>query len=247
MVFQEDPGTDSAYNITCAGSGRIAERGSKVTTEVLVKEKKPQVFDFDIPDSVLEHYLTKGCIAVDTETRGLKIPRDRLCLVQICDDDGLVTFVKFHDPKKLPTREDSNLKKLFEAESVVKLFHYARFDVAVMKYYLDIDINPIWCTKIASKLVRTYTDRHSLKYLVSEMLGMELDKSNQTSDWARKDLTDAQLEYAANDVRVLPPLKEKLTEVLEREDRMELAQKLFKTIPTICELDIKGFAGIFEH
>lgn len=212
-----------------------------------MKQKKLQVFDFDIPESVLDHYLTKDCIAVDTETRGLVIPRDRLCLVQISDDEGLVTFVKFQDPTSLPTRQETNLKKLFEAESVTKLFHFARFDVAVMKHYLDIDINPIWCTKIASKLVRTYTDKHSLKYLVSELLGKELDKSNQTSDWARSDLTEAQLEYAANDVLVLPPLKKKLTEILEREDRLELAEKLFKTLPTICELDLKGFAGIFEH
>lgn len=218
-----------------------------MTTEALVKQKKLQVFDFDIPESVLEHYLTKDCIAVDTETRGLIIPRDRLCLVQISDDEGLVTFVKFQDPASLPTKKETNLKKLFEAESVTKLFHFARFDVAVMKHYLDIDINPIWCTKIASKLVRTYTDKHSLKYLVSELLGKELDKSNQTSDWARSDLTEAQLEYAANDVLVLPPLKKKLTEILEREDRLELAEKLFKTLPTICELDLKGFAGIFEH
>ena len=222
-------------------------KGKQVTTEALVKQKKPQVFDFDIPDQVLEHYLAKDSIAVDTETRGLNIPRDRLCLVQICDDEGLVTFVKFHDPQAIPTKATTNLKRLFENKDVTKVFHYARFDVAVMKYYLDIDLDPIWCTKIASKLVRTYTDKHSLKYLVSEMLGMELDKSNQTSDWARPDLTDAQLEYAANDVRVLPPLKEKLSQILIRENRMELAEKLFKTIPTVCELDLKGFSGIFEH
>lgn len=218
-----------------------------MTTEVLVKQKKPQVFDFDIPDDVLKHYQSKSCIAVDTETRGLKIPRDRLCLVQICDEDGEVCFVKFHDPAKIPTSENTNLKKLFEDENVVKLFHYARFDVAVMKYYLDIDINPIWCTKIASKLVRTYTDKHSLRYLVYEMLGIELDKSNQMSDWAREDLTEAQLEYAANDVRLLPELKKRLTVILEREDRLDLAHKLFDTLPVICELDLKGFAGIFEH
>ena len=220
---------------------------SEVTTEVLVEQKKPQVFDFDIPDDVLNHYLSKDLIAVDTETRGLKIPRDRLCLVQICDSNGVTTFVKFHDPKRIPTNELTNLKKLFENKDVVKLFHYARFDVAVMKYYLDIDINPIWCTKIASKLTRTYTDKHSLKYLTSELLEIELDKTNQMSDWAKPDLTDSQLEYAANDVLVLPELKAKLTAILEREERMELAEKLFKTLPVICELDLKGFAGIFEH
>lgn len=218
-----------------------------MTTEVLVNQKKPQLFEFDLPTEVLNHYLKKDFIAVDTETRGLKIPRDRLCLVQICDEDGFTTFVQFQDPASLPTEKATNLKKLMEAKEVTKIFHYGRFDVAVMKYYLNIDINPIWCTKIASKLVRTYTDKHSLKYLTLELLGIELDKSNQMSDWARADLTEAQLEYAANDVIVLHRLKNKLTEILEREGRMELALKLFRTLPTICELDLKGFHEIFEH
>jgi len=210
-------------------------------------KQKPEVFDFDIPDERLNHYLKKSVVSVDTETRGLILRRDRLCLVQICDEDGLVTFVRFRDRNKLPYHGDSNLKKLFTAPQVMKLFHYARFDVSVMKYYLGIDINPIWCTKIASKLVRTYTDKHSLKYLVSELLEFELDKSDQTSDWAKDDLTDSQLDYAANDVRVLIPLQNQLHALLEREGRMSIAQRLFDTLPLVCELDQLGFHNIFEH
>jgi len=217
-----------------------------LSTHTLVKQK-PEVFDFDIPDERLNHYLKKSVVSVDTETRGLILRRDRLCLVQICDEDGLVTFVRFRDRNKLPYHGDSNLKKLFTAPQVMKLFHYARFDVSVMKYYLGIDINPIWCTKIASKLVRTYTDKHSLKYLVSELLEFELDKSDQTSDWAKDDLTDSQLDYAANDVRVLIPLQNQLHALLEREGRMSIAQRLFDTLPLVCELDQLGFHNIFEH
>jgi len=213
----------------------------------VTETKPPEVFDFDIPDARLAHYLKKSVLAVDTETRGLNVRRDRLCLVQICDDEGVVSFVRFPDRNKLPFSGKSNLKTLFEASHVTKLFHFARFDVGVMKYNLDIDIRPIWCTKIASKLVRTYTDKHSLKYLVAEMLGVELDKSDQMSDWARDDLTDSQLEYAANDVRVLIPVQEKLKKVLEREGRTELAHRLFETLPLVCEMDLLGFSNVFEH
>jgi ribonuclease D len=222
------------------------KEGSTLST-VLVKQQKPDVFDFDIPDDRLKHYLKKSVIAVDTETRGLNLRRDRLCLVQICDDEGVVSFVRFRDRNQLPFSGNTNLKKLFEEQQVMKLFHYARFDVGVMKYYLNIDINPIWCTKIASKLVRTYTDKHSLKYLVAELLEIELDKSDQMSDWAKDDLTDSQLEYAANDVRVLIPIQKKLEVILEREGRLDLAKRLFATLPLVCEMDRLGFQNIFEH
>lgn len=212
-----------------------------------MKQRKPDVFDFDLPEERLNHYLKKSVIAVDTETRGLNLRRDRLCLVQICDDEGVVSFVRYRDRNQLPFSGDTNLKKLFTAPQVMKLFHYARFDVGVMKYYLGIDINPIWCTKIASKLVRTYTDKHSLKYLVAELLEIELDKSDQMSDWAKDDLTDSQLEYAANDVRVLIPIQRKLESILEREGRLELAKRLFATLPLVCEMDQLGFTNIFEH
>jgi ribonuclease D len=218
-----------------------------VATEVLVQQRKPEVFDYDLPQHRLDHYLTKTCLAVDTETRGLNLRRDRLCLIQMCDEDGVVSFVRFPDRTKLPSKENSNLKKLFEAQNVLKLFHFARFDVAVMKYNLGIEIKPFWCTKIASKLVRTYTDKHGLKDLVRELLGIELDKSDQTSDWARTDLSDSQLEYAANDVRVLIPIYKKLQLMLEREGRMDLALRLYAALPAVCDADAGGWSNIFEH
>lgn len=202
---------------------------------------KPELFETDLPDSRLEHYLKKSVIAIDTETRGLIVPRDRLCLVQICDDEGVVSFVRY------TKKEAPNLQKLLTSKDVIKLFHYGRFDIAVMKYYLGVWTGPVWCTKIASKLVRTYTDRHSLKDLCREQLGMEMDKSDQTSDWARDDLSESQLEYAANDVRVLLPLYEKMKALLEREGRLALAEKLFNFLPTVCELDLAGFKDILEH
>ena len=211
-------------------------------TEIPVKQQKPLLFDTDLDDSLLQHYMDKPVVAIDTETRGLKIPRDRLCLIQLCDDDGLVAFVRFTG-KPAP-----NVAKLMQATNVLKLFHYGRFDIAVMKHYLNVDVKPVWCTKIASKLVRTYTDRHSLKDLALELLGKEMDKTNQSSDWARTDLSDSQLEYAANDVRVLIPIYNKLKLLLEREGRTELAAKLFAFLPTVCELDLRGWdLDIYSH
>lgn len=215
--------------------------------ELSVKHRKPELFEGDLSDERLKHYLSQSVIAVDTETRGLILRRDRLCLVQICDQDGVVSFVRYTGGVQFDTSAQSNVKTLLQAPQVLKLFHFARFDVGVLKYYLGADTNPIFCTKIASKLVRTYTDRHSLKDLVKELLKIELDKADQTSDWAHPDLTDSQLEYAANDVRVLLPIYERVKELLQREGRLELAQKLFQALPTICEVDINGFKDIFEH
>ncbi|MBX9687215.1 MAG: hypothetical protein K2X27_10970 [Candidatus Obscuribacterales bacterium] len=206
-----------------------------------IVRSKPDLFESDLPDERLQHYLKKSVIAIDTETRGLVIHRDRLCLIQLCDDEGICSFVRY-------TGKDApNVKTLLSSPTVTKLFHYGRFDIAVMKYYLGVWTGPVWCTKIASKLVRTYTDRHSLKDLCREMLGLEMDKSDQTSDWAREDLSDSQLEYAANDVRVLIPLYKKMKAFLERENRLELAEKLFKFLPTVCELDLAGFNNTMEH
>lgn len=216
-------------------------------SEVLVKHRKPDLFEADIPDQRLEHYLTKKVVAIDTETRGLIIRRDRLCLIQICDEDGVVSFVRYSDKEKMSADAPSNIKTLCHAPTVTKLFHYGRFDLAVLKYYLGIDVNPVFCTKIASKLVRTYTDRHSLKELVRELLGIELDKSDQTSDWAQPHLTDSQLEYAANDVRVLLPIYERIHALLVREGRLDLHRRLCEALPTVCELDLMGFKDIFEH
>jgi ribonuclease D len=217
-----------------------------VTAQTLVKHRKPELFEEDLSDERLQHYLSKSVIAVDTETRGLILRRDRLCLVQICDHDGVVSFVRYKGDK-FDAAAKSNVKTLLEAPNVLKIFHFGRFDISVLKYYLGAQTNPVFCTKIASKLVRTYTDRHSLKDLVKELLRIELDKSDQTSDWSAPDLSDSQLEYAANDVRVLLPIYDKITALLEREGRMDLAQKLFQALPTICELDINGFKDMFEH
>jgi ribonuclease D len=212
-----------------------------LTTETLIKKQKPLVFETDLPDDIFKRYMSKEVIAIDTETRGLQIARDRLCLIQLCDDDGLVAFVRYTG-KPAP-----NLRKLLDSPEVLKLFHFGRFDVAVLKYYMDAEVKPVWCTKIASKLIRTYTDRHSLKDLVREMLGIELDKSDQSSDWARTDLSDSQLEYAANDVRVLIPIYEKMKTLLEREHMTHLSQRLFEFLPTVCELDLRGYKDIYEH
>lgn len=213
-----------------------------MNTQTLVKNQKPRLFEDDLPDDILQKYLSKPVIAIDTETRGLVIRRDRLCLIQLCDDDGLVAFVRYNG------KEAPNLRKLLESPKVTKLFHFGRFDVAVLKQYMKIDVKPVFCTKIASKLVRTYTDRHSLKDLVAELLVIEMDKSNQSSDWARTDLSDSQLEYAANDVRVLIPLHKQMVTLLDRENLTDVADRLFKFLPTVCELDLRGWdANIFSH
>lgn len=203
---------------------------------------KPELFHGDLPEHRILHYLKKSVIAIDTETRGLVIPRDRLCLIQLCDDEGIVSLVRY-------TGSDApNLRRLLTAKNVTKLFHYARFDVSVMKHWLGVWTEPVWCTKIASRLVRTYTDKHSLKELCREQLGMEMDKADQTSDWAKEDLTESQMEYASNDVRYLHVLQQKMKALLEREGRLELAEKMFAFLPTVCELDLMGYTGnMFDH
>jgi ribonuclease D len=218
-----------------------------LTTDLFVKVRKPILYENDLPEDQLKYYLAQSYVAVDTETRGLNIVRDRLCLVQICDEEGVVSLVRFKDENEFPRLANTNLKCLLEAPKVMKVFHFARFDVAVLKHYLNADVSPIWCTKIASKLVRTYTERHGLKDLAKELLGLEVDKSDQTSDWARTDLSASQLEYAANDVRVLVPIYKKMKEFLERENRLALASKLFAALPAVCETDLGGWRDIFEH
>ncbi|MEO1432627.1 MAG: ribonuclease H-like domain-containing protein [Cyanobacteria bacterium J06632_19] len=203
-----------------------------------------QVCDRDINDSTLAAYLKCEAIAVDTETMGLLPLRDRLCLVQIADDKGKVTVVRIEKGQT----EAPNMKKLLEAENAVKIFHFARFDLATLRHYLGIMVNPVFCTKIASKLVRTYTPRHGLKELVQQLEQVELDKSAQSSDWGNAaNLSDAQLSYAANDVRYLVSIRRKLVEMLQREERLELAEDCFKCLPTIVQLDLLQFQGLFEH
>ena len=184
-------------------------------------------------------------VAIDTETLGLKPARDKLCLVQISSGDGNAVLVQMDRMKY----DAPHLKALLANPKVLKIFHFARFDVAVLKQYLDVDTAPLFCTKIASKLVRTYTDRHGLKELVRELLGIDLNKLQQSSDWGAHSLTDAQKAYAAEDVVYLHELKQRLEQMLEREGRTALAKSCFEFIPTRAALDLLGWPeeDVFAH
>lgn len=183
-------------------------------------------------------------IAIDTETMGLNPHRDRLCLVQLSGGDGTAHLVKF-DGKSF---DAPNLKALLADPKTLKIFHFARFDVAVLEHYLGVVTNPIYCTKIASKLARTYTDRHGLKDLVGEILGIEISKQQQSSDWGAAELSDSQRAYAANDVLHLHALKARLDEMLARTGRQDLAKAAFGFLPIRAKLDLLGFEDdIFAH
>jgi len=187
-----------------------------------------------------------GPIAVDTEAMGLNFGRDRLCLVQLSDGKGDEHLVQF---RRGSDYSAPNLKALLADPGRLKLYHFARFDIGIMQAYLGIMAAPIYCTRTASRLVRTYTDRHGLKDLVKELLNHDLSKQQQTSDWGSDELTDAQRDYAANDVRYLHALKEKLDERLQREERVDLAQACFDFLPTRALLDVAGWPeqDIFAH
>ena len=198
----------------------------------------------DLTDDLYNLYKKSSYLAIDTEAMGLIHGRDRLCLVQICNEFKRTSCIKI----ELNTSSSPYLKALLEDDKITKIFHYARFDVAALKCNLEINTKNIFCTKIASKLARTYTNKHGLKDLINELLGIELDKSSQSSDWgSNENLSNKQIDYAANDVRFLIKAMEKLRIMLEREGRYELAQKCFKTIPVHSELDILKFSNIFEH
>ena len=203
-----------------------------------------QVCDRDLSDAALSEYMKTEAIAVDTETMGLLPQRDRLCLVQLCDAQNRVTVIRIAKGQT----EANNLKQLLEAADIVKVFHFARFDLATLKYHLGIQVKPVFCTKIASKLARTYTNRHGLKDVVQELEQVELDKSAQSSDWGNAaNLSPEQLRYAANDVRYLLSVRQKLTQMLKREERWDLAQASFEFLPTIVSLDLLQFKDLFEH
>ncbi|GAB4537412.1 MAG: ribonuclease D [Pleurocapsa sp.] len=203
-----------------------------------------QVFDNDLDNSTLARYMAAEAIAIDTETMGLVLGRDRLCLVQLCDPQGFVSAIRITQGQT----EAPNLQKLLTSWDIVKVFHYARFDVAQFRQTFGVETAPIFCTKIASKLARTYTSSHGLKGLVAELTGVELDKRAQSSDWGNiENLSGEQLNYAANDVRYLLEVKEKLTDMLKREGRYELAQQCFQCLPVFVALDMLQFNGIFEH
>ena len=196
----------------------------------------------DLPEGVL----APGPVAVDTETMGLQVPRDRLCLVQISDgrgDEHLVRFLQGSDYAA------PNLKAVLTDPARLKLYHFARFDLASIQAFLGVMAAPAYCTKTASRLVRTYTDRHGLKDLVRELLGQEISKQQQSSDWGAPELSDAQKDYAASDVRWLHQLREKLDVRLAREHRTALAQACFDFLPHRALLDLAGWAeqDIFAH
>lgn len=195
----------------------------------------------DLPDDLT----FTGSLAVDTETQGLSMVRDKLCLVQMSSGDGHAHIVQVNRD----TFDCPNLKAVLSDPTLEKIFHFARFDVAILKRDLGIDMGKIFCTKIASGLVRTYTDRHGLKDICKELLGVDLSKQQQSSDWAADELTEAQLNYAASDVLYLHQLKTILTARLLREGRFEMAQSCFEFLPTRALLDLCGWddIDIFSH
>ncbi len=200
------------------------------------------LYKTDLPDG-----LTLGpVVAIDTETMGLDPRRDRLCVVQLSDGLGDAHLVQI---MKGQTRAP-NLERLLADKGTLKLFHYGRFDIAMLKQAFGVTTAPVWCTKIASKLVRTFTDRHGLKYLLADLVGVDVSKQQQTSDWGAEELTDAQKEYAASDVLYLHQLKAELEARLIREGRLDMARRCFDFLPTRAELDLLGWGDtndIFLH
>ena len=184
-------------------------------------------------------------VAIDTEAMGLNHNRDRLCLVQISKGNGICHIIKINDTKKKP----ANLLKILRNNNILKIFHYARFDVGILNYSYKINIKNVYCTKIASKLTRTFTDKHGYKDLCKELLKKTIIKNEQTSDWGADKLTSKQLDYAAKDVLYLHDLKEKLDDILIREDRMKIAKACFKFLEHRVNLDLSGWSDIdiFKH
>lgn len=195
----------------------------------------------DLPDSLA----FGASVAVDTETMGLQTLRDRLCLVQLSGGDGDAHIVQIAPEQDAAPR----LAALIADPNVLKIMHFARFDIAALEHRLGVPCAPVWCTKIASKLTRTYTDRHGLKDLCKDLLGVDISKQQQSSDWGADSLTDAQLEYAASDVLHLHKLKDALTDLLRREKRISLAEACFEFLPHRARLDLAGWpdVDIFAH
>ena len=205
------------------------------------KKAKIHLYKGDLPAD-----LNLGSVvAIDTETMGLDPQRDRLCLAQLSSGDGDAHLVQFDRE----TYDAPNLKALLTDKNTLKLFHFARFDIAMFAKHLGVAVAPVYCTKLASKLVRTYTDRHGLKDLAKELISVDLSKQQQSSDWGAAELSAAQLEYAASDVLYLHQIKAVLDEMLDREGRVHLAEEAFKFLPTRAALDLGGWADqdIFAH
>ena len=199
------------------------------------------IYKGDLPDDVV----LGNKIAIDTETMGLNLKRDKLCLIQFSSGDGNAHLVQINENYK----HSPNICKILKDKKVLKIFHYARFDVAVLLNKFEILTEPIYCTKIASKLVRTFTERHGLKNLVSDLLSIDISKSQQSSDWGRAKLTEEQINYAATDVLYLHQIKDILDEMLVREKRRSLAEKCFEFVPFRAKLDLNGWENndIFSH
>ena len=207
---------------------------------------EPQLTDIRIHEGDLPDLSRYGdSVAVDTEAMGLKPHRDRLCVVQLSPGDGSVDVVRIVQGQTAAP----NLARLFADPGVTKIFHYARFDLALLRHALNVAVAPVWCTKIASRLVRTYTDRHGLKDLVRDVLGFEMSKQQQSSDWGASHLSEAQIDYAAADVLHLHAIKEALDQRLRREGRLALAEACFRFLPIRAELDLLGWddEDIFAH
>lgn len=211
----------------------------------------PEIVQRDLSEDQLQAYLASPQLSIDTETLGLQQLRDRLCLVQLCDAAGRATIVQIPRDQIIattaPETRAPRLKRVLEDPRVLKLLHFARFDVAVLRHYLGIRLWPLFCTRTASKLVRTYTDRHGLKDVALELLDVEMDKVTRHSDWASAQLSPEQVRYAISDVTMLIPIMERLDTMLVREGRKELALECFRVIPVMAELDLRGYDLLFEH
>ena len=210
----------------------VSTKGYKVTIH-FYQDDIPSELDFG------------ASIAIDTETQGLNLQRDRLCLIQLSSGNGDAHLVQFEKKKY----NAPNLRKLLSDKKTLKIFHFARFDLAAIKMYLEIQCAPVFCTRIASRLTRTYTDKHGLKDICSELIGVEISKQQQQSDWASSELSQNQREYAASDVLYLHQLKDVLEHRLKRENRLEIARGCFDFLKYQVDLDIQGWGeqNIFAH
>jgi len=211
----------------------------------------PDIVQRDLTEEQLQAYLASPELSIDTETLGLQQLRDRLCLVQLCDRAGRATIVQVQRDQVIastaPETRAPRLKRVLEDARVLKVLHFARFDVAVLRHYLGIRLWPLYCTRTASKLVRTYTDRHGLKDVALELLDVEMDKVTRHSDWAAAQLSPEQVRYAISDVTMLIPIMERLDAMVGREGRKELALECFRVIPVMADLDLRGYDLLFEH
>jgi ribonuclease D len=210
----------------------------------------PEIVRGDLTQEQLEAYIAGGELAVDTETLGLRHLRDRLCCVQLCNRAGRAVLVQISREQLLsgtPESRAPRLKRVLEERHILKVLHFARFDVAVLSHYLGITLDPLYCTRTVSKLVRTYTERHGLKDVALELLDVELDKAVRHTDWSSPDLRPEQVAYAIADVTLLLPIMDRLDAMLEREGRKDLARECFRVIPTMARLDLMGYDLLFEH